>query len=73
MDSDLLSSGVMLMLVGMGTVFLFLTLLVVATTAMSHAVARLEPDMPGTADDSEIAAISAAILRHRDTRNTHSR
>ena len=63
----MLSQGVVLMLVGMGTVFVFLTTLVAATSLMSHLVLRLQPSSEDPSPD-EIAAISAAIARHRQTR-----
>ncbi|MDY6830184.1 MAG: OadG family transporter subunit [Pseudomonadota bacterium] len=78
MPESLASSGLTLMLLGMGTVFVFLTALVFATRLMSLAVGRIAPEAaPGpSADpdstahskilDSEIlAAITAAIHRHR--------
>jgi Na+-transporting methylmalonyl-CoA/oxaloacetate decarboxylase gamma subunit len=54
------------MLVGMGTVFVFLSLLVAAMTVMAAAVAR--PRAPCSAAgpaEEEIAAIGAAIRQHR--------
>ena len=67
MAPDLLSQGVELMLVGMGTVFVFLTVLVGATTLMSTLVLKRVPaDLTGDGPtDEELAAISAAISRHR--------
>ena len=55
------------MLVGMGTVFVFLTILVAGMTVMAAIVRRLTPAPtdPG-ATDEEVAAIAAAIARHRD-------
>ena len=41
--SPLLNAGVELMLVGMGTVFFFLTLLVAATRLMSKILSRIAP------------------------------
>ena len=66
MDQDLVYQGVTLMLVGMGTVFVFLTALVVAMTVMAALVARVQPAATdsGIADE-EIAAIGAAIRQHR--------
>lgn len=58
------------MLVGMGTVFVFLSLLVGATMLMSRVIMRLQPD-PLDAEAAaevtaeEVAAITAAIARHR--------
>ncbi len=63
MQGDVLSAGVELMLVGMGTVFVFLTLLVVATTAMSAAIQRFLP--ADAASPEELAAITAAVHQHR--------
>ena len=67
MTSGLMAQGVELMLVGMGTVFVFLTTLVGATTLMSTLVIRHMPaDLAGDGPtDEELAAISAAISRHR--------
>ncbi len=66
MQNELINEGLTLMLAGMGTVFVFLTVLVIAMTLMSRLVTRLQPttDSAGTADD-EIAAIAAAIAEHR--------
>ncbi|TNF86673.1 MAG: hypothetical protein EP301_08195 [Gammaproteobacteria bacterium] len=68
MDSELLAQGLELMLAGMGTVFVFLTLLVFATTAMSALVRRFQPvevSEAGGPTEEEVAAISAAIALHR--------
>ncbi len=67
MEADLLSRGLELMLAGMGVVFVFLTLLVGATTLMSRIVMRFRP-ANAPPDDEEIAAITAAIARHRSRR-----
>ncbi len=68
--SPLLSAGLELMLVGMGTVFSFLTLLIGATVAMSRTVQKYFPEIgvlaPNSAQqDEEIAAITAAVQHHR--------
>ena len=66
MEQDLINQGVTLMLVGMGTVFVFLTALVVAMSGMAAIVARFQPAAPaGGVTDEEIAAIGAAIRQHR--------
>lgn len=44
MQDNLIDQGLDLMLFGMGTVFVFLTLLVFATTLMSKLVNRLVPE-----------------------------
>lgn len=70
MPSDLIAQGFELMLVGMGTVFVFLTVLVFATTAMSRLVSRFFPpeEVPLTTEgvsSEEVAAITVAIARYR--------
>jgi sodium pump decarboxylase gamma subunit len=57
----------MLMLVGMGTVFVFLTILVAGMSLMAWIVNRLTP-APADAgvSDEEVAAITTAIARHRN-------
>jgi len=74
--SQLLSSGVELMLVGMGIVFAFLALLIVMVNLMTASLQKFFPEttlpesMPVTAstthtDTGVIAAISAAIHQYR--------
>ena len=81
MQGDILAQGIELMLYGMGTVVVFLALLVVATTAMSAFVTRYFPEAeapergwaarsPAHIADAPIegeivAAIAAAIHQHR--------
>ncbi len=66
MPPTLLEQGLTLMLVGMGTVFVFLTALVAAMSGMAWAVRRLAPDsLDDAVTDTEVAAISAAIAEHR--------
>jgi oxaloacetate decarboxylase gamma subunit len=69
--SLLVSEGFNLALYGMGTVFVFLTLLVLATMAMSWLVAQQERAVAATlpadsADARTKAAITAAIHQHRN-------
>ena len=66
MEATLLSQGLMLMLVGMGTVFVFLTLLVMAMTLMARILKRHAPVIEAGVSDEEVAAITAAIAMHRD-------
>ena len=84
MQGDIVSQGVELMLYGMGTVVLFLALLVVATTLMSRGITRYfpEPEPPVRAaleklhgqrqspvdDPNLVTAISAAIHQNRAKR-----
>ena len=67
MDPNLLNQGVTLMIVGMGTVFVFLTALVIAMSLMAAIVRRSRPvvDAVDGITDEEIAAIGAAIRQHR--------
>jgi len=79
MQGDIVDQGLELMLFGMGTVLVFLTVLVFAIGLMSWVIRRYfpEPDAPtraagptraaapGVADANLIAVISAAIHRHR--------
>ena len=70
MQQTLLDQGLTLMLVGMGTVFVFLTLLVAGMSLMAAIVKRLTPAADDSvASDEEIAAITAAITRHRSKSN----
>ena len=69
--SPLVSEGLNLALYGMGTVFVFLTLLVLATMLMSWLVAPKETEavvaLPAnSAGASKMAAITAAIHQHRN-------
>jgi oxaloacetate decarboxylase gamma subunit len=76
----MISQGLELMLYGMGTVVVFLSLLVVSTYTMSRLIGRYFPESEASveaalqrlhgqaqpADDPElVAVISAAIHRHR--------
>ena len=61
MQASLLEQGFTLMLVGMGTVFVFLTLLVMAMTGMASIINSLTPAAEEGVSDEEVAAISAAI------------
>ena len=80
MQGDIVSQGIELMLDGMGTVVVFLTLLIGATNLMSWVLGRYfpEPEIPmisaGPArtavpqgpDNTRLTAIiTAAIHRHR--------
>lgn len=71
MQSTLIDQGLTLMLVGMGTVFVFLTVLVAAMSLMAVIVRRFIPVTPdaGTSDE-EVAAIAAALTLHRKTRSS---
>ncbi len=75
-SGDLLAEGLGLMLLGMGTVFVFLTILVYATSLMSTLVQKYVPAQPAAKsshsgpggqlnDQTLLAVISAAIHAHR--------
>lgn len=66
MQATLFEQGVTLMLVGMGTVFVFLTLLVLAMSIMAWVIKRLTPAAEESVSDEEVAAITAAIAQHRN-------
>jgi len=65
MEATLLYEGLKLMLVGMGTVFVFLTLLVVAMSLMARIIGRVTPAVEAGVSEEEVAAITAAIAMHR--------
>ncbi|MBT7176513.1 MAG: OadG family protein [Gammaproteobacteria bacterium] len=66
----LVSEGLNLALYGMGTVFVFLTLLVLATMLMSWLVTHRETAtvvaLPADSAGAKMAAITAAIHQHRN-------
>ncbi len=81
MQSNLMQQGVELMLYGMGTVFVFLVLLIVVTSIMSSLLGRFVKPEPvavapkaagntaaGSTDDHLVAVISAAIHKYRSRR-----
>jgi oxaloacetate decarboxylase gamma subunit len=74
--TELIMSGVELMIVGMGIVYLFLTMLVFAINLMSFIVRRFFPEIsrpanplppvaPGI-DKKTVAAITASIHQYRE-------
>ena len=76
MQGDIVAQGLELMVYGMGSVVVFLALLVVCTTVMSATVTRFFPEpqpvrrtsrkpMPAAQDEELIAVISAAVHQHR--------
>lgn len=76
-ETELIGRGVELMLVGMGTVFTFLTLLVLSTSLMSAVVRRFLPDAStlsagegAPASEGELlAVVSAAVSAYRSRGN----
>jgi oxaloacetate decarboxylase gamma subunit len=71
-ETELFGRGVELMLVGMGTVFTFLTLLVLSTSLMTAAVRRFLPEtLPAAGEGAPasegelLAVVSAAVSAYR--------
>ncbi len=74
---NLVSQGFELAIFGMGTVFVFLALLIFATQLMSSLILRFQPEIrhaavcaatqadAATDNDRTVALISAAIAQHR--------
>lgn len=70
MQITLLDQGLTLMLVGMGTVFVFLTLLVAGMSLMAGIVKRFSRvSATASVSDLDVAVITAAIAQHRKTDN----
>ncbi|MCK9397243.1 MAG: OadG family protein [Methylobacter sp.] len=76
--TEQMTSGIELMFVGMGIVFLFLAMLVVSINTMSALVQRYFPDMPVPkavpgitvdVDKNVVAAITAAVHQYRKKHN----
>jgi oxaloacetate decarboxylase gamma subunit len=79
--SELWSNSIELMLLGMGSVFTFLMLLVVGVTIMSALINRFSPastnpskhnKTKSTSLDAEVAAVAAAAWAASRTSNTAS-
>ncbi|MBF0357565.1 MAG: OadG family protein [Magnetococcales bacterium] len=72
---DLINKGVELMFLGMGTVFIFLAILVVVVSQMSKLAKALEKNQPQpttakpatvvATNNDHIAAIAAAVHQYR--------
>ncbi len=79
--AELFANALELMIIGMGLVFLFLTLLVVLVNGMTFVIQRFfaEPPSPvptsppepaSEREEEVIAAISAAVHRYRQRHST---
>ena len=62
---ELFSQGVELMLAGIGSVFVFLVMLVLATRIMSWVLMRFAPAEVDELPQEHVAAISAAVSAYR--------
>lgn len=78
MQDQLMNQGIELLVFGMGTVFVFLTVLVLITMFMSFIIQRFFPEAAAVAkvrtakaapnkqhNDELVAVISAAVQKHR--------
>ena len=61
MESSIIERGLDLMLFGMGTVFVFLTVLIFATTAMSAVISKWFPEKVVEAATSKKRAASPSL------------
>lgn len=79
MTNDIVTQGLELMIFGMGTVFCFLTLLVLMTTAMSRILSKLAPEaevvaapavsLPSQGVDPQLLNVLAqAVKQYKDKR-----
>ena len=75
--NEMMSSGIELMLIGMGIVFAFLAMLIVMVNVMTSVIQRFFPEAPMVVvtpasastthtDAGIIAAITAAVHQYRD-------
>jgi oxaloacetate decarboxylase gamma subunit len=77
--TELIHSGIELMIAGMGIVFVFLTMLIICINFMSSLVQRFFPAEPqkkipvsslsSGLDKRTVAAITAAVHHYRDEHN----
>jgi oxaloacetate decarboxylase gamma subunit len=75
METNLIMEGVKFMFLGMGTVFVFLIVMIVCMNIMSSVINRYFPEPQANADSSSagaqkdtkkiVAAITAAVKYHR--------
>ncbi|WP_457747057.1 OadG family protein [Sulfurimonas sp.] len=75
MDTNLVIEGFKFMALGMGTVFAFLTVMIICMNIMSYIIHKFFPEPQANADATSanaqkdnkkiIAAITAAIAHHR--------
>ncbi|MFK8041350.1 OadG family protein [Congregibacter sp.] len=61
MNANLLSQGLELLVYGMGTVVVFLTVLVFATRLMSTVIQRFFPEAPIVVPQRSVGSVNAAL------------
>jgi len=78
MNNDLISEGLSLMMLGMGTVFVFLAMLIVMMSFMSTVIQKYFPELSASVersasvaesdipDEKTLAIIKSAIEQHRN-------
>ena len=62
---SIIDSGLILMAVGMTSVFVFLLMLIALMHGINRVSVWISPEKPAGPDFAHIAAISAAVHRHR--------
>jgi len=79
-ETSIIHMGLNLMLYGMGMVFVFLTVLIICTSAMSSVIQRyfqepqLDSSMPSTLnsvspiDGRTLAILQSAVTKHRNSK-----
>lgn len=74
METNLVLEGIKFMILGMGTVFAFLIIMILCMNMMSRIIQRFFPEPQASAETSSsqqdkkkiVAAITAAIKYHRE-------
>jgi oxaloacetate decarboxylase (Na+ extruding) subunit gamma len=72
-ETNLMTDGLFLMLIGMSTVFTFLSLLVLLTSFIKHFAgtesatsSRIRTTQANSQSEEELAAVSAAVFAYRN-------
>lgn len=69
--SEMWLDTLLLMVLGMGTVFIFLLLLIVSVLAMTAIIQRISPVATETTDHTIAIAAVAAAAHHHHSQSTH--
>ena len=70
MQGDMISQGLELMLYGMGTVVVFLSLLVVSTYVMSHLIAHYFPESEASVE-AALHRLRRSLLKLKEKEQIH--